>query len=212
MAVLKATKREEIGSHRAKRLRAAGMVPCVVYGHGQETQSLSLQEQEVMLAIKHGDRLLELDLEGAMQNVLVKDVQYDTFGLKVLHVDLARVDLDERVTVTVQIVLKGIPVGVSDSGGMLQQVLAETEIECAVRSIPEQIAVKVAEMKLGDHLTLGDLPLPEGATLVGEPGTVVATVRLIAEEVEAAAPAEPGAGEPEVIGAKKEEEGEEAAE
>jgi len=210
MAVLKATKREAVGTRQVRRLRESGVVPCVIYGHGQEPQSISLPEHEVELAIHHGDRLLEMDLDGAKQNVLVKEVQYDTFGQRVLHVDLARVDLDERVEVTVEIVLKGTPVGVSEEGGVLQQVASEIQIECAVRSIPEQIVARVGEMKLNDHLTMGELALPEGATLLEDADAVVAIVRMVAEEAEAE-PAEGEEAEPEIIGEKKEEE-EEAAE
>jgi large subunit ribosomal protein L25 len=207
MPVLKVTKREERGSRRMRRLRGEGFIPAVIYGHKQEPQSVSLSEHEVDMAILHGERLLEVDFDGKTQNALIKDVQYDTFGKKVLHVDLTWVDLDERVEVTVPIVLKGTPVGVSEGGGVLQQTAAEVTIECFVRSIPEELVVLVGAMRVGDHLTMADLPLTDGATLVDDAETSIASVHMMAEE--AAAPAEePTTAEPEVIGEKKEEEGE----
>ena len=119
MAVIKASKRDQTGSRNVKRLRKQGLIPAVVYGHGEGTESVTLQEHDVQLAILHGERLLELDCEGKTQNVLIKEIQYDTYGQKVLHMDLTRVNLDERVEVTVEIVLRGTPAGVSEEGGML---------------------------------------------------------------------------------------------
>lgn len=207
MAVLKVTKREELGTRQVRRLRQQGFIPAVIYGHGEGAVSVTLNEHDVELAIQHGERLLELEFEGKKQNVLIKEVQWETYGQEIIHVDLARVDLDERVEVTVKIVLKGAPAGASE-GGVLQQIASEVRIEVAVRSIPEEILVVVNEMNVGDKLTMGDLPLPEGATLIGDAAAPVASVNVIAEEVEAevAEEAEEGAAaEPEIIGEKEEE-------
>ena len=210
MAKLKATTRSEIGSRQAQGLRKKGLVPCVVYGHGKETQSISLNEHEVELVLLRGERLLEIDLEGTVQNALIKDIQYDAFGNVVLHIDLTRVDLDERVEVTVVVVLKGTPAGANE-GGVLQQVANEVVVECTVRSIPEELTLFVNEMKIGDSLHLSDLELPEGAKLVDDPESVLCTIAVVAEEEEA--PVEEGEEtlEPKVIGEKKEE-GEEEGE
>ena len=209
MAVLKATKREAFGTRKVKPLRAAGMIPGIVYGHGEPPLPITLSGHDVGVALAHGERLLELDVAGQVQNVLVKDVQYDPMGQEILHVDLARVDLDERVKVTVPIVLRGTAAGAAD-GGVLHQVSAQATIECTVRAIPEDIRVSVTEMKIDDVLHMKDLPLPQGAALVGDGETIVATVSVVKEEVEAPAPVEVAApAEPEVIGEKKEEEPEE---
>jgi len=210
MALLKATKREQLGTRKVQQLRKEGKVPCVLYGHGEESQPLTLNEHEVELAILHGERLLEIQVGRKKQNALIKEVQYDTFGHHVLHVDLARVDLDERVEVTVRVTLKGTPVGVAEESGVLQQVATEVRIECAVQAIPEEISVMVTDLKVGETLTMGDLPLAEGATLLDDPEVAVATVRFMAEEAEA--PVEEEEPEPEVIGEEKEaaEEGEAA--
>jgi len=206
MAVLKASKREAFGTRKVKPLRAAGQIPGIVYGHGEPPLPISLSAHDVGVALAHGERLLELDVSVQVQNVLVKEVQYDPMGQEILHVDLARVDLDERVEVTVPIVLRGTPIGAAD-GGVLHQVSAQVTIECTVRAIPEDIRVSVADMKIDDVIAMKDLVLPEGAVLVDDKETIVATVGIVKEEVVAPAPAEVAAPvEPEVIGEKKAEE------
>jgi large subunit ribosomal protein L25 len=206
MAVLKANKRETFGTRKLKPLRKQGQIPGIVYGHGQPPLPVALSLHDVGVALAHGERLLELDVEGKIQNVLVKEVQYDPMGQEILHVDLARVDLDERVKVTVPIVLRGTPAGAAE-GGVLHQVTAQATIECTVRSIPEDLRMSVAEMKIGDVLQMKNLTLPEDAKLVSDAETIVATVSIVKEEVvaPAAAAVEAAVAEPEVIGEKKEE-------
>lgn len=174
-------------------------MPGVMYGHGEGTQAVSLEKHEVEFALQHGERLLEVDVEGQIQNALIKEVQYDTFGKEILHIDLTRVDLDERVELTVEIHLVGEPIGAKD-GGVLQQVESELEIECAVRFIPDEIRHVVTDMKLNDRLYMKDLKLPEGATLLSDGTMLVASVSELAEEAAAAEGEE--IAEPEVIGAK----------
>lgn len=204
MAVLKASKREAFGTRKVQPLRAAGMIPGIVYGHGEPPLPITLSRRDVGVALARGERLVELDVAGQVQNVLVKEVQYDPMGQEILHVDLARVDLDERVEVTVPIILRGTPAGAAD-GGVLHQVSAQVSIECTVRAIPEEIRVSVTEIKIDDVLHMKDLPLPQGAVLVDDGQTIVATVSVVKEEVEAPAPVEAAPAEPEVIGEKEEE-------
>lgn len=204
--VLKATKRTEGGTRKARALRKEGLLPAVLYGHGEETISLALNTHDMELAIKHGDKLLNIDVEGKHQNVLIKAIQYDTWGQNVLHVDLTRVDLDELVTVTVKLHLLGTPVGV-EAGGSLQQPLTSVEIQCRVDQIPEEIRIQVNELNIDDAIHLSDVELPEGSELLSDPEALVCNVITIAEEVEAE-PSEEGeeSAEPEVIGAKPDEE------
>ncbi len=204
--VLKATKRTESGTRKARALRKEGLLPAVLYGHGEGTLSLTLHEHELEVALIHGEILLEIELDGKRQNVLIKDIQYDTWGHKVLHLDLTRVSLDELVTVTVKITLVGTPLGV-DEGGSLQQVMASTDIQCRVDQIPEEIRVRVNELNIDDAIHLSDLELPEGSELLGDGEALVCNVVTIAEEVEAEEVEEGEEGvQPEVIGAKPEDE------
>jgi large subunit ribosomal protein L25 len=211
MVLLKVNRRDETGTRKVKRLRGKGLVPGVMYGHGEDTVSLSLDKHDLLLAMAHGERLLELDIAGNRQNVLIKEIQYDTFGQEILHIDLARVDLDELVQVTVPIVFRGIPAGAVD-GGVLQQTAAQVAIECMVRAIPDEIRVPVNDMKVGDVLHMRDLPLPQGAKLVSDPDVIVCSVTVIAEAEVAPAVTEVAATEPEVITERKPTEEEEAQE
>jgi large subunit ribosomal protein L25 len=194
--------RSELGSRANKRLRDAGFIPGVIYGHKEAVVPVTLPKKEVVNHLNHGAHLFDLAIDGKSEKVLVKEVQYDHLGLEVLHVDFARVSLDERVEVTVPLELKGTPKGEAD-GGVLQQVVQELEIECLVTEIPHSIIHNVSEMALNDVLHISDLKLPPGAKAMQDPDLIVATVKEIVEE----APAEPaeGAAEPEVIGRKPEE-------
>lgn len=201
MAVLKATKRVGLGTRKTQVLRSQGVTPCIIYGHGLDAVAVSVNAHDLGVALEHGERLLELEIGSEKENVLIKEVQYDTFGQKILHADLARVDLNERVKVTVPIVLTGTPAG-STEGGVLQQTVAEARIECVVVAIPEDIRVRVNDMKVGDVIHVRDLKLPEGATILEDPDMVVASVVVVAEE--AAAPTGEEPAEPEVLTAKAE--------
>jgi len=213
MATLKATKRIQLGTRGSRRARKAGMLPGIIYGHGETPQAVSLDKRELLAAVHHGERLLQLDIDGEQHNVLVKEVQYDSMQQEVIHIDLARVRLDERVHVTIPIVLRGVAAGAGE-GGVVSQVVQQANIECLVTAIPEEIRVSVADMKIGDVIRIKDLQLPQGVTALNDPEAIVCTVVLIAEEVVAApegAEVAVAGAEPEVIGAKKEEEGEEGA-
>jgi len=202
MAVLKATLRDETGTRKCRALRKTGMIPGIIYGHKRPPEAVSLSRHDMEVALLHGERVLTMDVDGKEQNVIVKDVQYDPFGQHILHVDLGRVSLDERVTVTVPIVLRGTPAGVGD-GGVLQQAATEVSLECTVRSIPEEIRASVTGLGIGESLLMGDLVLPEGAVLQEDPQAMVCNVTVVAEEVAEAAPAAvEAAPQPEVIGEK----------
>jgi len=206
--VLKATKRTESGTRSARALRREGLLPAVLYGHGEETVSLTLHEHEVELALLHGERLLEIKVGRKRVNALIKDVQYDTWGQQILHMDLTRVRLDELVTVTVKVTLVGTPAGV-DEGGSLQQAQASVEIQCRVDQIPDDIRVPVHGLQIDDAIYMKDLEFPDGATLLSDPEALVCNIVTIAEEVEAEEVQE--AAEPEVIGEKEQDEGPAAA-
>lgn len=181
--VLKAEKREKMGTREARRLRSRGKVPVIIYGHKQEPVSAALSHHELTMEIRHHHRLLTVELDGKMERFLVKDIQYDYLGDTIIHVDLTRVNLDERVQVMVEVVLKGVPEGVHE-GGVLAQPLTSVELECLVVSIPEEIRANIGYLKAGETLTAGELELPDGASLITDANAPVATVRVKEEEVE----------------------------
>ena len=201
--VLKAEKRQNSGTAATRRLRLQGRVPAIVYGHQQEPLAVHLDYHDLWLEVQHRHQLLDVELDGKTEKLLIKDLQYNHLYSKIIHVDLTRVDLDERVTVTVPIDLRGTPAGLSE-GGVLDQMLADLELECAVTSIPENIRVMVNELNVGETIYARDLELPEGSTLSTDPDAPVVTVRVLAEEVEEA-PAEGEAEEPEIIAREKDE-------
>lgn len=213
MAMMKATRRTEFGSRQVRRLRDKGDIPGVLYGHGKENTPIAISEHDMELAVLHGERLLEVDIEGKREHALIKEIQWDTFGHVVLHVDLTRVNLDERVEVAVPVSLHGTPAGIEE-GGTLQQYTAEVTIECLVTAIPDDISIRVGEMNIGDTLHAGDMELPEGAKLLDDPETAICSVTYVAEELpaEEEEAAEEVAAEPEVIGETAEEGEGEAAE
>jgi large subunit ribosomal protein L25 len=205
---LKIEPRSELGSRAMKRLRDKGLVPGVIYGHKEAVVPVTLPKKEVVGHLSHGTHLFEVGLDGKKETVLVKEVQYDHLGLEVMHVDFARVSLDEEVDVTVPLELKGEPKGEKD-GGVLQQIVSELELRCKVTDIPDVIRHDVSEMALNDVVHISDLKLPANVKALQDADLVVAKVEEVKEEV--AAPAvEAEAGEPEVIG-KKPEEGAEGA-
>ena len=193
--------RSELGSRANKRLRDAGFIPGVIYGHKQAVLPVTLPRKEIAAHIHHGAHLFSLAVEGGKETVLVKEVQYDHLGIEVLHVDFARVDLNERVTLTVAIELKGTPKGEAD-GGVLQQVMSEIEIECLVTDIPDVIRHNVSDLALNSVLHVKDLTLPTSVKALQDGELIVATVKEIVEQ---AAPAAADVAEPEVIGRKAEE-------
>src|SRR3989440_6175319 len=196
--------RNQLGSRANKRLRDSGQLPGVIYGHKEAVVPVTLPKKEVINHLNHGAHLFNLALDGKNETVLVKEVQYDHLGADVLHVDFARVSLDEKVEVTVPLELKGEPKGEAD-GGVLQQILSQLEVECLVTDIPEIIRHNVSEMKLNDVLHIKELQLPPGVRVLQDEDLIVATVREIVEEAPTEA-VEAGAAEPEVIGRKAEEE------
>lgn len=203
MAQMKATIRKETGSRQTKKLRSKGLTPGIIYGRGEEPTQVTISGHDLELAIKHGERLLEVNVDGEVVNAIVKDVQYDTFGHYALHVDLLRVSLTDRVEVEVRIILRGTPKGAA-VGGVLTQAVSDVKVECPVAAIPEEIRVMVTDLGLDESLHLRDIPLADGVTLLDDPNTILCQCAELAEEPEA----EEGEGEaePEVIGGKKEDE------
>jgi large subunit ribosomal protein L25 len=216
-AVLQAEKRETRGKNEARRLRAAGRIPAVVYGAGRDKAVEIAVDPKVLLRILHSESgvntligLQGVDLGGG--KVLVKEYQLDPIDHRLLHADFYAVAMDKAITVTVPIVIKGEAKGVKQQGGIVDFVTRDLEIECLPGEIPEHIDVDVSELMLHQGVRVRDLPTTGKWTAVTEPDTmIVHVVALKAEEpaaTEAAAAPAAAAAEPEVIkkGKKDEEE------
>lgn len=212
--ILKAQIRNERGKKHNAKLRQQGDIPAIIYGHKQEPQAVALSEHDFAEVLHRGKRLLDIVVDGKPEKMLVKEVQYDHLGKRMIHVDFIRVDLSEKVTVAVPLVFKGTAVGAAE-GGVVEEHLDSIEIECTVTEIPESIDVSIKGLKIGDSMNVKDIVLPSGVELVTNPDLLViachepvAVVEPTAEE--AVAGLEPAS--PEVITERKpkEEEGEAA--
>lgn len=206
--------REGVGSSAARRLRAKGFVPGVIYGHERKPEVVAVSAGAFQrLQSSVGGRTVVIALEvreggrHRKENVIVKEVQREATSSRVLNVDFQRVSLRERVRVNVPVVLTGLAVGV-DKGGVLDQVTHEMEVECPAAQIPESFEVDVAKLEIGDVLTAADVELPERVALLTAGDTVVAT--LVPPRVEEEVAEEAAIAEPELIGRepREEEEGE----
>jgi large subunit ribosomal protein L25 len=200
------------GRNANERVRRSGMVPAVIYGHGEAPESLALSAHDLEQALGKLAHVVRVK-SGAKETIyLLKDVQYDHLQRHPLHVDLMRVDQNERVEVAVPIELRGTAHGTT-VGGELVLVLADLHIECPLLQIPDSIRVKVDHLDIGMSVHVKDLELPAGVTPTHGPEDVVCLCRHKKAEVAVVAPLEAETSkEPEVIerGKKEEEAAEEA--
>ena len=211
-AVIKAEERKTSGTRANRKLRQQGMIPGVVYGHGEQGLNIVLDGRDFLKTLHTRARMFDLKVEGRPdEKVLVKALQYDSLGDEIIHVDLLRIDLTEMVEVTVPVLLTGHPVGVVLAKGVLDQPLHELRVRCLPLNIPNELRVNVAPLEIGMMVSVKDVVLPEGVTALNTPEQVVAIVHPpIAEEEVLPAAGEEGPAEPEVIGAKEKEEAEAA--
>jgi large subunit ribosomal protein L25 len=205
---LEVTLRKDTGTRAAGRLRREGRVPAILYGHGEKSVGLSTTRDAVEAMVRHGSRFVEL--VGAVKTAaVVRELQWDTYGVEPIHVDVLRVSKTDRVKVKVPIDLKGECPG-QRAGGTVTLVLHELELECTADAIPDHIHAQVGHLELGHVIKVHDLQLPAGARAVTGGDETVVTCILPTKKGEEAAPA--AAVEPELIGRKPAEEGEAEAE
>jgi large subunit ribosomal protein L25 len=208
-ATLQAEKREGRGKNEARRLRASGKIPAVLYGVEKGKAVEIAVDPKHLFRILHSESgvntLIGLQLDGSDTRVLVKEYQVDPIKHRLLHADFYQVAMDKLLTVTVPIVLKGEARGVKQQGAVLDFVSREIEIEVLPGDIPESITVDVSELMLNQDIRVRDLQT-EGVkwTPVSEPETMIvhvvaARVEEVAPAAEAAVAAPAAAAEPEVI-------------
>ncbi|WP_337003906.1 50S ribosomal protein L25/general stress protein Ctc [Microbacterium sp. LB12] len=183
--------RESFGKGFARRLRAAGKIPAVIYGHGTEPVHVALPGHQVSLIIRRANALLELDIEGKAQLALVKDVQKDPVHQIIEHIDLLVVKKGEKVAIDVPIVVTG-----ESAAGTIVNLDATTlSIEAEATHIPQNIEVSVEGLEEGAHITAADVALPKGSTLLSEPEVLVVAISVPAAPSEDDAEAEGEAAE-----------------
>lgn len=177
---LQAEKREKVGTRYSQRLRAAGKLPAVIYGHKKEPVSVTLDAKETIRSIQKGEKLFSLDLGGVTEHVLLKDLGYDHLGTNIIHADLARVDLNERVDTRAAISIIGDAVGLKVAGAALMNPLHELELNCLVTNLPDEIEVDVSGLEAGESIVAKDVKLPlDTMILLTDPDAVVASVEIM---------------------------------
>ncbi|NLF09976.1 MAG: 50S ribosomal protein L25 [Pirellulaceae bacterium] len=202
--------RQITGKLNNRRLRRAGKIPAILYGHGLECVSLSVDADPLEAAIRHGSRLV--NLTGVVnESAFIRDLQWNTWGTQIIHVDFTRVSEHEIVEVSLKVELRGEAPGLKE-GGVVTQNIHEVEIACPASAIPEKLDINVNHLKLNDKITLADLPLPQGSKLLEEDLELIVVECVVPQEMPEEEAAEAAPGEPEVIGekAKDEEEAKES--
>jgi large subunit ribosomal protein L25 len=203
-------KRTETGKGIARKLRAAGRVPAVVYGHAREPQALSLTTRELeklLSTISTGSTVVELTLGGATTKTLIREVQRHPFKKQILHVDFQELVAGEKVSVEIPLVFVGVPEGVRLSGAILEQILHSIEVLVDPSNIPNHIDVDVTSLAMGHSLHVRELALPAGLeVLTDEDATVCAVAAPRAAVEETPAEGVEAIAEPELIRKPKEEE------
>jgi large subunit ribosomal protein L25 len=218
--VLQAQPRVPGNKNDARRIRRDGKIPAVVYGAGKDARSVSVDPRQVS-RILHSESgyntIFDLTLDGERTKAMIIDWQYEPIKGALLHIDLKRIAMDQRLQVNVPIVLKGEAEGVKQQGGILEQVAREVEVECLPGDIPTAIEVDVSHLVFGKVMRISDLPQPDKVKFLSDPNQPVAHIISVKEEAAptpeaVAAEAAAAPAEPEVIKKGKQEVPEEGAE
>ena len=170
--------RASFGKGFARRLRAAGKIPAVIYGHGTEPVHVALPGHQVSLLLRRANALLELDIEGTPQLALVKDVQKDPVHQIIEHIDLLVVKKGEKVAIDVPIIVTGEPA----PGTTVNQDANTISIEAEATHIPQNIEVSVEGLEDGAHITAADIVLPKGSSLLTDADVLVVAISIPAEQ------------------------------
>jgi len=217
---ISASPRDGVGKGPTRRMRAQGMIPVAIYGEGKDSVAAAVSAKEIASILRSEtghNTIFKLALpqsDGEPDNVIIKDYQVDPVRGRLLHADLLRLSMTEATRVNVSIITVGEPVGVKIEGGILELQLRELEVECLPGDIPENLKVDVAELHIGDHVTIADLVYDrEKVKVLADEHQIVAGVlapRMIEEPTPVAAEVPEGeaapAAEPEVIKKGKAEE------
>src|SRR5260221_945427 len=166
---LKGSRRERVGKGGARKARAAGQIPGVLYGHGETTVPVPVEQREFEIALrshKGGNAIVTLAVSGGSGvTALVRDVQYDPLSRAIIHLDFQHISLTEQITVEVAVHFVGLPIGVKDGGGILEHLTRMLEVKCLPTAIPSSIDVDVSALNIGDNLHVRDIQ-PQGYEII----------------------------------------------
>lgn len=208
---LDVTARTKTGTRYAKRDREAGLIPAVIYGHKKGPVHVTV-DAKAFTNILHDDaHILDINLDGKSEHTLIKAVQWDTFGKFIIHIDLERVDMSETIEVDVELKLTGDPEALKEAGTVLDHPTTMVKISCRADAIPSHLEHSIADLPLGEPVTVADLTPPAGITIAMPDEQMIcqiAGVKVSAAVTDALEGNEDAAAEPEVIGKAKEDEAE----
>jgi len=192
-------KNKGTGSRASSKLRAQGRIPAIIYGHKQAPVPVAIARDAVWEMIKRSTHLAELSFGGTTETVLVKDVQWDHLGKEIIHLDFARVNVDESIETVVRLEIRGVAPGTA-GGGTLEVVHHELTVNCRANAIPDTIRVDVSHLEVDQGIHVKDLVLPPGVTTDADPDDLLVHVTTSAPApAEGAAAGEGAVSQPEVI-------------
>ena len=180
---LNLAERAEKGGRSARILRKDGIIPANYYYKGEENINLSVVKLELLKSLRSGHRIFEVNLKGSTQYVMLKEIQYHPVTDDIVHIDLMRIRRDEKMTISVPLVLEGIAEGVKE-GGVMMQNLNVIEISCLPADVPEQLAIDVSDLELNTSLNVEDLEVSEELEVLTSDELTIVSCQLPKEEVE----------------------------
>lgn len=203
---LEVTARTKTGTRYAKRDREAGLIPAVIYGHKKGPVHVTVDAKALTDILHDEAHLIDIQLDGKSEHTLVKALQWDTYGTHIIHVDLERVDLSETIEVEVELQLTGEPAALKESGTVLDHPTTMVKVSCRADAIPSHLEHSIADLPLGEPVTVADLTPPAGVTIAMPDEQLICQISgvKVKAEVEEAIEGDDSA-EPEVIGKDKEE-------
>ncbi|MBT4735918.1 MAG: 50S ribosomal protein L25 [Candidatus Marinimicrobia bacterium] len=175
--------RSDIGTGSAREIRRNGKIPANYYYHGESNQNLIIDKKIFLHAVKSGQRVFECEINGETVFTMIKDAQYHPVTEDVIHIDLMRVRRDQKMTVSIPIILEGESVGASE-GGIVTQATNTVEIECLPTDVPENLIADISALELNSAMTAVDLVLPTDVSLVSPEETTIVTCNPPKAEVE----------------------------
>ena len=206
MSNLIAQRRTLIGKNACKQLRKTGMIPAIIYGHKKEVYAIEVKKEDFATLLNKNEKIFHLTFaDGAYEDVIIKEIHYDVWGEKILHIDFYRIDLNATVNIAVPIHFIGVPKGTAN-GGVWEKTLQKLEVTCLPIHIPERISVNVEKLDIGMHIRVRDLQIPAELTVTHDLDAIVTTVHTHKNDAEenAAEAAAASSTEPERIKKAKE--------
>lgn len=195
---LAAQPRTATGSSAARRLRAEGHIPGVIYGQGMTPISVTVERRELRLALSGpagSNTVLSLEVDGKSYPAVVKEMQRHPIRRTVAHIDFLQVNMNEEITVSVPVHLVGEAKAVAAEGGLVDAAVDTIEVSCTPSNMPNAFEIDVTDMQPGDIIRLADVPMPKGVTSLGDPETPIVTILVTSAAEAEAAEAEAEAAE-----------------